>query len=141
MPLITLAERDECLGQVDVLDDYIEAHVHGALQLDRDVEALVLDPCYRQTAVEAAAASLPFPVEWHYGFRLHVDDLAKQADYRGQHVVDVGRQVANQYTSDGWLDGRIVGVATWFGAWDSQDLKRVWHCIARFGRRSPYRDP
>lgn len=37
MPRIELAESD-------VLDDHIEAHIHGPLRLDRDVETLVLDP-------------------------------------------------------------------------------------------------
>ena len=39
----------------DLLDDYVEAQVHGVVGLARDVEALVLDPCYRGTDVEAAA--------------------------------------------------------------------------------------
>ena len=43
--LIAVAEADH----TDLLDDYIEAHVHGVVDLGRDVEALVLDPCYRNT--------------------------------------------------------------------------------------------
>ena len=39
----------------DLLDDYVEAHVHGVVDLARDVEALVLDPGYRGTDVEADA--------------------------------------------------------------------------------------
>ena len=50
--LVKLAEAD----QVDSLDDYIEAHVHGPVGLPGDVEALVLDPCYRDTEIEQAAA-------------------------------------------------------------------------------------
>lgn len=30
----------------DLLDDYIEAHVHGGVRFDADVKALVLDPCH-----------------------------------------------------------------------------------------------
>ncbi|MFC7511675.1 DUF3626 domain-containing protein [Streptomyces thermocarboxydus] len=59
------------------LDDCVEAHVHGPVRLDRDVEALVLDPCYRGTAVEDAARRLPCPVEWHPGFRLTVEELRR----------------------------------------------------------------
>ncbi|WP_228641232.1 DUF3626 domain-containing protein [Microtetraspora sp. AC03309] len=54
MALIELAEADD----QDFLDDYIEAQVHGPVRLDRDVEALLLDPSYRGTAVEAAARRL-----------------------------------------------------------------------------------
>ena len=51
MSLIELAEADDRDG----LDDYIEAQVHGPVRLDRDVEALVLDPSFRDTDVEQAA--------------------------------------------------------------------------------------
>ena len=133
MPLIAMAEHDDALGRLDVLDDYIEAHVHGPLHVARDVEALVLDPCYRRTPVEAAAAVLPFPTEWHHGFRVHVDHLGQHAGYRGQHVLDTARQIAEHAAVDGWLDARVVGDAARSGHWNGQDLKRVWHCIARFG--------
>ena len=36
---------------LDPLDDYIEAHVHGDLRVDEDVEAIVLDPCFRGTRI------------------------------------------------------------------------------------------
>lgn len=137
LSLITLADGDESAGRVDVLDGYIEAHVHGPLRLDRDVEALVLDLCYRGTAVAAAAAALPFAVEWHHEFRLHVDDFDRHQDYRGRHIPGVARQVADAHTDDGWLDARTVGDATRAGRWRSQDLKYVWHCLARFGQPQP----
>ncbi len=54
MPLLALAERDDAARRFDALDDHVEAHVHGGLHLERDV-VVVLDPCYRGTAVEAAA--------------------------------------------------------------------------------------
>ncbi len=113
----------------DLLDDYIEAHVHGPLHLGRDVEALVLDPAYRGTRIEAVAATFPFPTEWHQGFRLHIDELARHPNYRGQAIVDAARSSAEQ----GWLDARIIGAAIRSGAYDDQTLKRVWHCTARFG--------
>ena len=137
MPLIALAEHDDALARFDVLDDHIEAHVHGPLHLARDVEALVLDPCYRGTRVEAAAAGLPFPTEWHHGFRVHVDQLDQHADYRGRHIVDTARQIADREAGDGWLDARVIGLAIRSGRWDEQDLKRVWHCTARFGSPTP----
>jgi hypothetical protein len=125
MPLVALAEA----ASADVLDDYVEAHVHGPLRLESDVEALVLDPAFRGTGVEAAAAALPFPVEWHHGFRLPVAILAEHADYRGEDVVRAGKEIAEA----GWLDARVIGDAVRAGRHDPQVLKRVWHCTARFG--------
>lgn len=127
MPLIPLTEA----GDFDVLGDHIEAHVHGPLRLDRDIEALVLDPSFRGTDVADAADALPFPVRWHHGFRLHVDELAKYSGFRGEQIVRAGTRIAE----DGWLDARVIGDAVRAGRYDGQTLKRVRHCTARFGHR------
>ncbi|MEU3460515.1 DUF3626 domain-containing protein [Streptomyces sp. NPDC006733] len=116
-------------GELDALDGYIEAQVHGPVRLDRDVEALVLDPSYRGTDVEAAAARLPCPVEWHGGFRLGVDELRRYPDFRGREYVELGVAVA----LDGRLDPRVIGEAVRTGRHDPQALKKVWHYLARFG--------
>lgn len=117
-------------GAEDLLDDYVEAQVHGPVLLAHDVEAVVLDPSYRGTDVEGLAGGLPCPVEWHHGWRLAVDELEQQVDYRGREPVEMGRRIAR----DGWLDARLVGAAARTGEHDPQTLKRVWHLVARFGR-------
>ncbi|SEB69683.1 Protein of unknown function [Streptomyces sp. 2131.1] len=127
MGLVELALAD----RQDVLDDYIEAQVHGPVRPDRHVEALVLDPCYRDTAVETAARRLGCPVEWHTGFRLTVDELRRHPGYRGQEYVELGAAIA----VDGVLDPRIVGDAACGGRFDARAIKKVWHCLARFGHR------
>ncbi|MEV5960931.1 DUF3626 domain-containing protein [Kribbella sp. NPDC051952] len=123
MDLIAFADAREC----DVLDDYIEAQVHGPVRLAHDVEALVLDPSYQGTPVEVAARRLPCRVEWHEGFRLSVDELQRHPDYRGPQYVELGRRIA----IDGVLTARAIGDAA--NHYDNQELKRVWHCVARFG--------
>jgi hypothetical protein len=125
MSLIELAVNDE----QDALDDYIEAHVHGPVRIDRDVEALVLDPGYRGTEVESAARRLPCPLEWHGGFRLAVTELRRHPDFRGPRYVDLGAELA----VDGCLTPRLIGDAARTGEYAEQDLKRVWHYLARFG--------
>lgn len=117
----------------DALDDYIEAQVHGPLTLARDVEALVLDVCYRDTEVERACDGLRCPVEWHHGFRLSTDELLRHPDYRGPEYVALGLTLAR----DGHLDPRIIGDAARTGEHDAQALKRLWHLVARFGAREP----
>ena len=123
--LIQLAD-----GQVHgVLDDYVEAHVHGTVRLDTDVEALVLDPCFRGTAVEDQAGMLGVLVEWHEGRRLTIEVLDRHPDFRGPRIVDVGRRIA----SAGVLDAGVIGGAALRGDEDPQDLKKVWHCVAALG--------
>lgn len=131
MALIELAEADS----QDALDDYIEAQVHGPVLLDRHLEALVLDPSFRGTAVEEAARRLPCRTEWHAGFRLTVAELRRHADYRGQEFVDLGAEISR----GGLLDPRTIGDAARTGRYATQSLKKVWHCLARFG--APPRSP
>jgi len=51
-------------------------------------------------------------------------------DYRGTHIVDVAVQVAVEER----LDPSVIGAALAAGGHDPQDLKKVWHHLARFGR-------
>ncbi|MGW0611612.1 DUF3626 domain-containing protein [Streptomyces sp. NPDC002788] len=125
MSLIALAEAD----RQDALNDYVEAQVHGGVVLARDVEALVLDACYRGTPLEAAARRLPCPVEWHPGYRLTVAELRRHAGYRGPEYAELGARIAR----DGLVDPRAIGDAARTGRYELQDLKMVWHTLARFG--------
>ena len=132
---VATADRFDLIGPADafdgdVLDDYVEAQVHGGVVVGRDVEAVVLDPCFRGSSVEVEAHTLGVPVEWHEGRVLGVDVLAEHADYRGPAIVDVGRRVA----VDGQLDAAVIGAAVAQGLEEPQDLKKVWHLVARFGR-------
>ncbi|MFF4707942.1 DUF3626 domain-containing protein [Streptomyces sp. NPDC001288] len=123
--LLALAEEDE----QDALDDYVETQVHGGVRLDRDVAALVLDASYRGTPVAAAARRLPFPVEWHPGYRITVPELHRRADYRGPRYAALGALIAEK----GVVSPRILGDAARTGRYPVQDLKMVWHTLARFG--------
>lgn len=127
MSLVALAEAEA--EDKDLLDDYIEAQVHGPVRLERDVEALVLDPSFRDTEVQQAAERLPCPLEWHDGYLLSVDELRRHRDYRGAVCVALGILLAQ----NGTLDPRIVGDAWRMGTHDDQAITRLWHCIARFG--------
>lgn len=123
--LVKLAEADDA----DPLDDYIEAHVHGAVDITADAEALVLDPCYRATPVEDGASRLGCPVEWHGGFTVTTAVLLDNPGYRGAEFALLGASLAR----DGALTARLIGEASLAGRHDEQALKRVWHYVARFG--------
>jgi hypothetical protein len=110
----------------DDLDECVEAHVHGGVVIERDVEAVVLDPCFRDTKVESAARDLGCAVEWHPGFRVATDGL--DPSYRGQEYVDLARSLGDVLTPD------VLGDAARSGDHDPQSVKRVWHYVARFGR-------
>jgi hypothetical protein len=129
MDLIALAEATPI---EDPLDGYIEAHVHGDLRIPEDMEALVLDPSYRSTHVEAEAWALGVKLEWHPGYAVDVETLRRHPDYRGEEIVRLAERLAEQ----GQLTPFILGRARTDTTVEPQQLKKVWHCLARFGRRS-----
>lgn len=59
-----------------------------------------------------------------------VGGLAEHPAFRRPRTVEVGRRIAD----DGVLDASVIGRAARAGHEDPQDLTRVWHCVARFGR-------
>ena len=126
-PLIELADKNE-LSLDPWLDNYIEAHIHGPLIIEEDVEALILDPSFKGTSIEKAAVSLSCDVEWHDGFSLTLDHLAECRIYRDPAAADAIVEIA---------DGRCVTPALLWRArksgLDYQTAKWVWHCIARYG--------
>ena len=96
--LVASAEADD----KDPLDDYIEAHVHGIVDLTRDAEALVLDPCYLGTPTELAARRLACPIEWRGGFTLTTAELRRHPGYRGQ---EFGTSACHSPATAGFIPG------------------------------------
>ena len=125
MALIDLAERN-ALGLDPILDNYIEAHVHGPLSIAEDVEALVLDPSYRDTTIAQWALRLGCKVEWHDGFRLPLDRLFDHDEFRPKPAIDAISRLKISTPAD-------LGKAR-DNPLDYQTAKWVWHCIAKFGR-------
>lgn len=113
----------------DPLDGYVEAQVHGEVVLAQDVEALVLDPCFQRTWVQAQAEALGVPVEWHEGRVLTTDELVRREDYRGSEPVRIGLEVA----SEGKIDALAIGEAAASGRYPVQPVKQLWHLTAMWG--------
>ena len=126
-----LADALRSSDLADPLDRYIEAHVHGILRIAEDVEALVLDPSYRDTPVERRAMTLPVPIEWHPGYSLDLEELPDDAGaYRGPRVVAMALDIAQGEP----LTPAALGRARRAARFSVQDIKLVWHLVARYGR-------
>lgn len=130
-PLIALAEKNEN-GLDPWLDNYIEAHVHGQLAVPSDCDAIVLDPSYRETTVEAMARRLGCCLEWHNGFRLHLDQLADCEAFRGEEAAQAIKAISEDSVVTPAILGRARGSLL-----DYQTAKWVWHCLAKFGFSEP----
>jgi len=111
------------------LDDYVEAHVHGVIEIARDAEAIVLDPSFRNSLVEEEASLLGIAVEWHEGRRLNVPTLLEHPNFRGTGIVEAGVRLA----VDGYLDAAVLGNIAARSNEDPDVLKKLWHYVARFG--------
>ena len=123
-----LAECD-----LDDIDRYVEAQVHGGVSIDRDVSTLVLDPSYRGSPIERLARGLPCELRWHSGYRAGVELIRGHPAFRGGDIVAAAEAIA----VDGELTPSRIGDARREGVFDLQTVKQVWHYLARFGRRDP----
>ena len=116
-------------SRLDLLDRYVEAHIHGPVVLSRDIESLVLDPSFKGTRVQQQAERLPLKVEWHSGFEIDVKVIEDNPDYRGGNCVRLAKYLAR----DGLLTPKILGDAVNASVGDAYELKMLWHYVARFG--------
>jgi len=123
--LVDLADQ----ANTDPLDIYVEAHIHGEILLERDVECLVLDPAYRSTEIEEYAKQLKVQVQWHAGFKLSIDVMKLYPEYRGQAVIDLARNIA----IENQINPVILGQSVNHSNYDQQSIKKIWHYLARYG--------
>ncbi len=139
------ARADPSTGQLGrSLDDYIEAQVHGPIDLKTDVELLVADPAFRDTLIGEYLAAIcsvyPIRLKWHPGFILAA--AAVPADFRGPAMPLLAQRIADR----GMLDAAVIGRAAaslhrqpelWHD-WASYDetlqhLKQLWHVLVYCG--------
>jgi uncharacterized protein DUF3626 len=129
------------------LNYYIEAQVHGDVELAFDADALVADPAFRGTETGDVLLELckryDLKVCWHHGFVLRPDDVPR--DFRGPTMPSLARRVARS----GIVDASAIGAAVrdlhkapeaWSGRGTFhevlQELKLLWHVLVRFGAPS-----
>lgn len=131
------------------LDDYIEAQVHGPIELAADAEAIVADPSFRGTAIGRTMQELSrrydLDLTWHAGFELDVADV--DAEFRGPTIPVIAAHIDRKLGGgSGRLHAELVGRAarslvTAPGEWADwgahaevlQYVKQLWHVLVRFG--------
>ncbi|GAL20137.1 hypothetical protein JCM19235_4337 [Vibrio maritimus] len=96
---------------------------------------MVLDPVYRSTPIEQQARDLGVVVEWHDGYELKIKHMAQFPDYRGQEFIELAKRLA----VNGVIDAALLGRAVTEQGYEEQEVKKVWHYLARFGYRGDKR--
>jgi Protein of unknown function (DUF3626) len=127
------------------LDSFVEAQIHGPIDLGNDVRELVADPVFRDgtmgDALRALSARFGWPLTWHPGFVMPVTDVP--SPFRGYALRDLARRAGR----DGLLDAAAIGEAANAAerapdAWshgDSLDemrtrFRRLWHMLVVYGK-------
>lgn len=150
-----LAERTGSWG--GVIDTYVEAQIHGGIDLRTDVEAIVGDPAFRHGPIGDHLAALArlsgATLRWHPGTVLPVGHFPGQITLHGvtEDLTlqrDLARGVAAACTDDGVLDAAAIGAAArsavndplrwqrWGRTGDVLQLcKQVWKVVVLAGRR------
>lgn len=128
------------------LNHYIEAQVHGEIDLIDDVEILVADPSFKGTQVgtilEDICLKYSIKLLWHMGYVMHADEVP--SDYRGPSMPSLAKRIAR----NGFIDANVIGEAVndlnrnqrlWRdrGTYEEvlQELKYMWHILVQFGVR------
>jgi hypothetical protein len=130
------------------MDEYLEAQVHGGVDLAADVAELVADPSFDGTAVahdlEALAARGGFALRRHPGFVLPVDEVP--AGPRGPAIPALARRLRD-VTGEAVVTAAVVGAGARSlvldpDAWSDlgtpteclQYVKQLWHVLVVAGR-------
>ena len=126
------------------LDSFIEAQVHGAVELKSDAEWLVADPAFRGTPIEdcirAVCSKYGIALDWHPGFVLPVNKVPD--DFRGPAMPPLARRIAGDDILDVAKIGRAaVSLRLEPESWQDwgtyadtlQHLKQLWHVLVQYG--------
>lgn len=132
------------------LDDYIEAQIHGELNMAEEVDAIVADPSFQGTAtgeiLEATAKKYSISLEWHAGFELKPSEMSNE--FRGSEIPPLAKHIVESHSVDGLhVDAAAIGMAAvsvvaspelwadWGSSKDTlQHIKYIWHTLVVFGK-------
>ncbi len=127
------------------LNHYVEAQIHGSIELMKDVERLVVDRSFVDSPpirgfLNDIEAKYNIPVSWHPGFQL--SSLEVPQNFRGKDMPLIARRIVG----DGYLSVRELGgiserymknseaVSMELGHPDPlQAIKYLWHILVKFG--------
>lgn len=130
--------------------EYIEAQLHGPIDLARDVARIVIDPSFVDTetgtALRAAADRFGVEISCHHGYCLDMADYrdTRVREFRGPDVGALALRVHRDYCVPGEpITAHAIGLAAREPAAATdpvrQWIKQVWHTMVAFGR--PFQQP
>lgn len=121
------------------LDFYIEAQVHGYIDLRKDISALVADESFKGTKLENRLRILceKFDISliWNPGYQLK--DNAFPDDFRGIETKIFAKKIADNGLINAYIIGKALSDDEIKSQYNSLHLfqlaKYIWHCLVKFG--------
>ena len=129
--------------------DYcIEAHVHGDIQLGKDIECFYVDGSYQNTLIGAQAAVLckKYEIALHRIPTRQVDVDTIGHLFRGSKIPVLAEKIDSLFGKQGFINAELIGQASRDScihpeAWKDigsepelfQYLKQLWHTVGYFG--------
>ncbi|MFN8578162.1 MAG: DUF3626 domain-containing protein [Candidatus Sericytochromatia bacterium] len=127
------------------INHYIEAQIHGDINLKNDVNKLVADPSFKGTNIglffNKICEKYNIELYWHCGFALSINKVPD--NFRGSKMPFLAKRI----TSKDYIDTTMLGVAAselknapeqWnsFGTYEEviQQIKLLWHILVKYGK-------
>lgn len=123
------------------LDFYIEAQIHGKIELKKDISSLVVDYSFKGTAFEKKFQTLcnsySISLIWNLGYQLNVNEFPD--DFRGMETLIFARKIAENNIINAYIIGKAITNEELKSKYDELDFfqlsKYVWHCLVKFGKQ------
>lgn len=144
--LLNPCEKPKDLGRN--LDYCIETHLHGDVQLGRDIERFYVDASFQNTTIGEQAEALCEKYGIILGWipKRQIDVGSVGSFFRGPKVPELARKIDSLWGNKGVIDAELIGRASrdsvcrpeaWAKMGNESELfqyiKQLWHTVGYFG--------
>ena len=145
---ILLYSSDKMRGLGKNLDRYIETHIHGDIQLEKDIESFYVDSSFHKTGigeqVETLCEKYGITLCWIPKRQIDVDAIGDI--FRGPMIPILAKKIDFLFGKQGFINAELIGQASrdshlrpdvWRDMGSESDLfqylKQLWHTVGYFG--------
>jgi hypothetical protein len=121
------------------LDFYIEAQIHGIIDLKNDVTTLVADYSFKDTEFESRFEKLcekfDISLVWNLGYELYLNEIPD--NFRGIETQIFAKKIAENGIINSYIIGKALTNEKLKAEYEKLEVfqltKYVWHCLVKFG--------
>jgi hypothetical protein len=121
------------------LDFYIEAQIHGRIDLKNDITTFVADYSFKETEFESRFKELckkfDISLVWNLGYKLLINDIPD--NFRGIETQNFAKKIAENGIINAYIIGKALTNEKLKAKYEKLEIfqlaKYVWHCLVKFG--------